>query len=56
MAGREQPPSRVTDGEWTVLELLWERGSASIRELARALYPGGGASDYARVHKFLERL
>lgn len=56
MAGRELPPPRVTDGEWTVLQLLWERGSASIRELADALYPSGGASEYATVHKFLERL
>jgi predicted transcriptional regulator len=47
---------RIPDGEWAVLELLWEKGEASIRELARALYPRGGASEYATVHKFLERL
>src|SRR5262245_41116183 len=51
-----QSPPRVTDGEWAVLELLWKRGAVSIRELARALYPQGGASEYATVHKFLERL
>ncbi len=51
-----QSPTHITDGEWTVLEVLWERGNASIRELARALYPQGGASEYATVHKFLERL
>jgi predicted transcriptional regulator len=48
--------ARISDGEWSVLELLWQRGTASIRELARALYPQGGASEYATVHKFLERL
>jgi BlaI family penicillinase repressor len=49
-------PPRITDGEWAVLECLWQRGSASIRELAEALYPRGGASEYGTVHKFLERL
>jgi predicted transcriptional regulator len=51
-----QVPLRITDGEWAVLELLWQRGPLSIRTLARALYPQGGASEYATVHKFLERL
>jgi predicted transcriptional regulator len=50
----DQP--RITDGEWTVLQLLWQRGPASIRDLADSLYPRGGASEYATVHKFLERL
>jgi predicted transcriptional regulator len=49
-------PPRITGGEWTVLELLWERGPLPIRALAQALYPEGGASEYATVHKFLERL
>jgi predicted transcriptional regulator len=47
---------RITDGEWSVLERLWELQSASIRQLAEALYPSGGVSEYATVHKFLERL
>lgn len=49
-------PPRITEGEWAVLQLLWERGALAIRELARVLYPRGGASEYATVHKFLERL
>jgi BlaI family penicillinase repressor len=48
--------TRITDGEWAVLRLLWEMGSAPIRELTAALYPQGGPSEYATVHKFLERL
>lgn len=59
MGGSDQPVPRgprVTDGEWAVLEILWERGHATIRELAGVLYPSGGASEYATVHKFLERL
>ena len=46
----------VTDAEWAVLERLWNQGPASIRQLADVLYPKGGASEYATVHKLLERL
>ena len=52
--GRSTP--NITDAEWAVLQRLWERGPAAVRELAEALYPGGGASEYATVHKLLERL
>jgi BlaI family penicillinase repressor len=51
-----QAAPRITDGEWTVLQWLWDRGPGSIRALADALYPRGGASEYGTVHKFLERL
>jgi predicted transcriptional regulator len=46
----------VTDAELGVLQALWERGSATIRQLAGALYPGGSAAHYATVQKLLERL
>src|SRR5436309_56935 len=46
----------ITDAEWAVLEQLWGRGPASVRQLAEVLYPGGGPSEYATVHKLLERL
>lgn len=46
----------ATDAEWGVLEQLWEQGPAPVRRLAETLYPGGGASEYATVHRFLERL
>jgi predicted transcriptional regulator len=46
----------VTDAELAVLQELWERGSATIRALADALYPGGSAAQYATVQKLLERL
>jgi predicted transcriptional regulator len=52
--GRTLP--NVTDAEWAVLQLLWEKGAASVRELADVLYPRGGPSEYATVHKLLERL
>jgi predicted transcriptional regulator len=46
----------VTDAEWAVLQTLWDQGPASVRELRDALYPGGGPSEHATVHKLLERL
>jgi predicted transcriptional regulator len=46
----------ITDAEWAVLELIWERKEASVRQLTEVLYPKGGASEYATVHKLLERL
>lgn len=46
----------VTDAEWSVLQLLWDSGPATVRQLADVLYPRGAASEYATVHKLLERL
>jgi predicted transcriptional regulator len=52
--GRNLP--NVTDAEWSILEKLWDRGEATVRQLADVLYPRGGPSEYATVHKLLERL
>jgi predicted transcriptional regulator len=52
--GRSLP--NVTDTEWSVLQLLWDRGPSTVRQLADVLYPRGGPSEYATVHKLLERL
>src|SRR5262245_22035332 len=46
----------VTDAELAVLQALWDRGPATIRQLTDALYPKGGVSHYATVQKLLERL
>ena len=46
----------VTDAEAAVLQRLWDAGPATVRQLRDALYPGGGASAHATVHKLLERL
>ena len=46
----------VTDTELAMLRVLWERGEATRRQVADALYPGGGESHYATVQKLLERL
>lgn len=50
------PRERVTDAELAVLQLLWSRPEAGIRELTDALYPDGGTSAYATVQKLLDRL
>jgi len=39
-----------------VLEELWKRGEANIRDLRDALYPNGGVSKFATVQKLLSRL
>ncbi len=52
--GRTLP--NVTETEWSVLQLLWDKGPATVRQLTDVLYPKGGPSEYATVHKLLERL
>ena len=46
----------VTDTELAMLQVLWDRGSATRRQVTDALYPGGDAAHYATVQKLLERL
>jgi BlaI family transcriptional regulator, penicillinase repressor len=49
-------PQDVTDAELAVLQVLWETGPATIRQLRDRLYPGEGTSKYGTVQKLLERL
>lgn len=49
-------PSEVTEAELSVLQLLWEKGDLTIRQLTDVLYPQGGSAHYATVQKLLERL
>jgi predicted transcriptional regulator len=46
----------VPDAELAVLRVLWERESATIRELTDAVYPGGTDAHYGTVQKLLDRL
>jgi predicted transcriptional regulator len=39
-----------------MLRVLWEEGNVTRRQVADALYPGGGESHYATVQKLLGRL
>lgn len=49
-------PQDVTDAELAVLQVLWDQGPCTTRQLADVLYPGGSASQTATVLKLLERL
>ena len=46
----------ATDAEQAVLEILWELGSANIREITDKVYPDGSESEYATTKKLLARL
>lgn len=52
--GRE--PQDVTESELSLLEVLWERGRSSTRQITDVLYPGSSTSGYGTVQKLLERL
>jgi predicted transcriptional regulator len=42
--------------ELAVLQVLWERGPSSRRQITDVLYPGGGPAHFTTVQKLLERL
>jgi predicted transcriptional regulator len=46
----------VTEGELSILEVIWERGTPSSREIAAAIYEKVTDSKLASVQKLLERL
>jgi predicted transcriptional regulator len=46
----------VTETELAVLQVLWDQGSATRRQITDVLYPGGGPAHYTTVQKLLERL
>jgi BlaI family penicillinase repressor len=46
----------VTEAELAILRRLWERGPATIRQLAEDVYGQDGTSAYATVQKLLDRL
>ena len=46
----------ITGAELRVMEALWRRGEATIRDLRDDLYPEGGSSKFATVQKLLARL
>jgi BlaI family transcriptional regulator, penicillinase repressor len=51
-----RPAQDITESELSVLRILWDRGTATIRQLADVLYPGGEAAQYATVQKLLDRM
>jgi BlaI family transcriptional regulator, penicillinase repressor len=53
---KKRPLAPITTAELRVLEELWQRGTATIRDLRDSLYPQGGNSKFATVQKLLSRL
>jgi predicted transcriptional regulator len=51
-----RPAQDVTDAELAILQVLWDRGHASVRELTELLYSEYSSSQHATVQKLLERL
>ena len=49
-------PQDVTETELAILQVLWDRGSCTRRQIMDVLYPRGGPAQYATVQKLLERL
>jgi len=46
----------VTDTELAILQVLWDQGPCTRRQITDILYPRGGPAQYATVQKLLERL
>lgn len=46
----------VTETELAILDVLWDRRTATIREITDQLYDRGTAGEYATVQKLLDRL
>jgi predicted transcriptional regulator len=46
----------ITETELAILDVLWVKGSATIREITAELYTRRTTGEYATVQKLLERL
>jgi predicted transcriptional regulator len=51
-----RPRTDISDTQLSVLQVLWDRGPQTIRQITDLLYPRGNASYYATVQKLLDRL
>jgi predicted transcriptional regulator len=49
-------PQDVTEAEMAVLQVLWDRGPVTRRQITDILYPGGAPAHFTTVQKLLERL
>lgn len=49
-------PKEITDAELAVMNLVWEHGQITSREIINVLYPGGRRSDYEVLQGLLNRL
>lgn len=46
----------ITESELSVLQVLWDEGTATIRQITDVLPAGNRSAHYATVQKLLERL
>jgi predicted transcriptional regulator len=46
----------VTDAELAILEVLWDEGTVTVRQIKERLYPDSESSQHATVQKLLDRL
>ena len=51
-----RPKHDLTEAELAIMELLWERGQASIRQITDSLHRDPNPARYATVQKQLERM
>jgi BlaI family penicillinase repressor len=51
-----RPRTDISDTQLSVLQVLWDRGPQTIRQITDLLYPRGSTSYYATVQKLLDRL
>jgi BlaI family penicillinase repressor len=51
-----RPRTDISDTQLSVLQVLWDRGPQTIRQITDVLYPEGSAAYYATVQKLLDRL
>jgi len=50
------PPPPLAAAELTVMQLLWDRGALSAREVLEALYPDAATPQHGTVQRLLQRL
>ena len=49
-------PSQITETELAILDVLWDRGSATVREIVEAIYGEHKASLHATINSLIDRL
>jgi predicted transcriptional regulator len=46
----------ASDTELAILQVLWDHGESTIRQITDIIYPNGATAQYATVQKLLDRL
>jgi predicted transcriptional regulator len=52
----DHDPYDLSDAKLAVLQVLWDQGPTTIKQITDALYPGGTDAHYATVQVLLNRL